>query len=379
MPDSDIRKEISSATRYARMRNPFKIGIFAANCSSGLAATTIPERWAASWEGNLAIAKLADAAGIEFMLPLARWRGYPGPSNFQGHSFESLTWAGALLASTRDITVFATVHVPLVHPIFAAKQMATIDHVGAGRFGLNIVCGWNADEFAMFGVDQREHDDRYVYGEEWWDIVRRIWSSEAPFDVRTENFTLDGVIGRPGPYGGTRPIVMNAAGSPAGRGFAVRNCDLLFTIMAEIERGRRDVASIRAAAQEAGRPVQIFTTAYVVCRPTKAEAEDFVRYYVDQNADWAATDHWYAMQAANTQSRPPELRDLFRYRFAAGHGCFPLIGSPDDVANAMAEMAAAGFAGTTIAFVDYAKEFPYFAAEVLPRLERLGLRHSRVA
>ena len=379
MPDSDIRKEISSATRYARMRNPFKIGIFAANCSSGLAATTIPERWAASWEGNLAIAKLADAAGIEFMLPLARWRGYPGPSNFQGHSFESLTWAGALLASTRDITVFATVHVPLVHPIFAAKQMATIDHVGAGRFGLNIVCGWNSDEFAMFGVDQREHDDRYVYGEEWWDIVRRIWSSEAPFDVRTENFTLDGVIGRPGPYGGTRPIVMNAAGSPAGRGFAVRNCDLLFTIMAEIERGRRDVASIRAAAQEAGRPVQIFTTAYVVCRPTKAEAEDFVRYYVDQNADWAATDHWYAMQAANTQSRPPELRDLFRYRFAAGHGCFPLIGSPDDVANAMAEMAAAGFAGTTIAFVDYAKEFPYFAAEVLPRLERLGLRHSRVA
>ena len=40
----------------------------------------------------------------------------------------------------------------------------------------------------------------------------------------------------------------------------------------------------------------------------------------------------------------------------------------------MAEMAAAGFAGTTIAFVDYVAEFPLFAAEVLPRLERLGLR-----
>lgn len=381
MTNPDFRSpfEAAGASRYARMRNPFKIGIFAANCSSGLAATTIPERWTASWEGNLAIAKLADEAGIEFMLPLARWKGYPGPSNFQGHSFESLTWAGALLASTRNITVFATVHVPLVHPLFAAKQMATIDHVGGGRFGLNIVCGWNADEFEMFGVAQREHDDRYAYGEEWWDIVRRIWSSETPFDVRGRHFTLGGVIGRPGPYGGTLPIVMNAAGSPAGRAFAVRNCDLLFTIMAEIDRGRRDVAAIRAAAHQAGRQVEIFTTAYVVCRPTKADAEAYVRYYVDQHGDWAAADHWYAMQAANTQSRPPELRDLFRYRFAAGHGCYPLIGTPDDVANAIAEMADVGFAGTTIAFVDYAKEFPYFADEVLPRLERLGLRLPRQA
>ena len=367
----------SGESRYARMRNPFKLGIFAANCSSGLAATKITERWDASWAGNLAIAKLADEAGIEFMLPLARWKGYPGESNFQGHSFEALTWAAGLLAATRDITVFATVHVPLVHPVFAAKQMATVDHIGAGRFGINIVCGWNADEFAMFGVAQREHDDRYAFGEEWWQIVKRIWSSDTAFDVRGKHFALDGVIGRPAPWGTAPPMTMNAAGSPAGRVFAIRNGDLLFTIMAELERGRRDVASIKAAAAQAGRRVDIFTTAYVVCRPTRREAEEFHRYYVDENGDWGAADHWYAMQAANTQSRPPELRDLFRYRFAAGHGCYPLIGSPDDVAKAMAEMAAGGFAGTTISFVDYVREFPFFAAEVLPRLERDGLRIPR--
>jgi hypothetical protein len=37
-------------------------------------------------------------------------------------------------------------------------------------------------------------------------------------------------------------------------------------------------------------------------------------------------------------------------------------------------MAQAGLAGCSVAFLDYLKEIPYFVAEVLPRLERLGLR-----
>jgi len=317
---------------------------------------------------------MADAAGIDFLLPLARWKGYPGESNFQGSSFEPLTWAGGLLAQTRTITVFATIHVPLLHPVFAAKQMATVDHIGGGRFAINIVCGWNADEFEMFGVGQREHDNRYAYGEEWWSIVKRIWTEDAPFDVQGRYFDLRGVVGKPGPWGGSLPIAMNAAASPAGRSFAVRNCELLFTILIDLDRGRRDVAAIGEAARAAGRYVEVFTTSYVVCRPTRKEAEDYHRLYVDENGDWEAADHWYAMQAANTRTRPPELRDLFRYRFAGGHGCYPLIGSPDDVADRLGEIAAAGFAGTTVAFVDYIAEFPLFAAEVLPRLVCKGLR-----
>jgi len=43
----------------------------------------------------------------------------------------------------------------LVHPVFAAKQFVTVDHVSRGRFGVNVVCGWNQDEFDMFGVSQR--------------------------------------------------------------------------------------------------------------------------------------------------------------------------------------------------------------------------------
>jgi alkanesulfonate monooxygenase SsuD/methylene tetrahydromethanopterin reductase-like flavin-dependent oxidoreductase (luciferase family) len=53
-----------------------------------------------------------------------------------------------------------------------------------------------------------------------------------------------------------------------------------------------------------------------------------------------------------------------------------LIGDADDVAAELAKISAAGFIGTTITFVNYVDELPYFRDEVLPRLEKMGLRQS---
>jgi alkanesulfonate monooxygenase SsuD/methylene tetrahydromethanopterin reductase-like flavin-dependent oxidoreductase (luciferase family) len=47
------------------------------------------------------------------------------------------------LAKTERLTVFGTVHAPLIPPLIAAKEFVTADHIGEGRFGLNLVCGWN--------------------------------------------------------------------------------------------------------------------------------------------------------------------------------------------------------------------------------------------
>jgi len=65
---------------------------------------------------------------------------------------------------------------------------------------------------------------------------------------------------------------------------------------------------------------------------------------------------------------------MLRDRFAAGHGTYPLIGDPDTIVKEMEKIPASGFAGMTLSFVDYVKEFPYFRDEVIPRLERKSLR-----
>jgi len=51
-----------------------------------------------------------------------------------------------------------------------------------------------------------------------------------------------------------------------------------------------------------------------------------------------------------------------------------LVGTPDHIADELEKLSSTGLAGTTLAFVDYVKEFPYFRDEVLPRLEKKGLR-----
>lgn len=55
--------------------NALKLGFFSPNCSGGMAVTKVPERWVNNWDNNIALAKLADEAGIEFLLPIARWIG----------------------------------------------------------------------------------------------------------------------------------------------------------------------------------------------------------------------------------------------------------------------------------------------------------------
>ena len=352
--------------------NKFKLGIFGANCSSGLAMTKVPERWPASWDGNEALAELADRAGIEFLLPIARWRGYGGATDFEGESWETITWATGLLACTERITVFGTVHAPLIHPIVAAKQLVTADLISGGRVGLNIVCGWNEDEFEMFGTAQRAHDTRYDYGAEWFEVVRRIWSEADPFDHEGAFLSLRAVIGKPKPWGGSRPVVMNAGGSDVGRAFGARHCDFVFTLLVDLELGRKQVAAIKAIAEQHHRTVDVFTTSYVVCRPTRKEAEEFHRYYVDENGDWEAVDRLMTLQGLHTRGR--DFQRQFRERFAGGHGCYPIIGDPDDVAAELERISDAGFIGTTVAFVDYLQELPYFCEQVLPRLERVGLR-----
>ena len=164
--------------------NRLQIGLFGPNCSSGRAVTMVPERWSGSWPDNLKLARMADEAGIDFLLPIARWKGYGGDTDYQGATLETLTWASGLLASTKRITVFGTVHAPLFNPVIAAKECVTADHIGNGRFGLNLVVGWNEGEFEMFGVEQREHEKRYEFAQEWIDAVKLIWSPKSRFRLR---------------------------------------------------------------------------------------------------------------------------------------------------------------------------------------------------
>ena len=354
--------------------NAFKLGVFSMNADGGLTLTKAPERWTAEWDDIAETARVADRAGLEFILPIARWKGFGGEMNSREWSFETLTMAAALSGITERIALFSTVHVPMVHPVLAAKALATIDHASGGRAGINIVCGWNPEEFDLFGL--KVVDDRYAQGLEWFEIVERLWAGEGPFDYAGDYFSLKGVSGKPAPLQRPRPVTLNAAFSPPGRDFAAKAADFLFTTFSSIEAGRETIRDIRARAAQARREVGVYTTCHVVCRPTRAEAErDYHRYAVELE-DTESVDLYMTGKATHSGSHDAESYRSHRARFAAGGGTYPLIGTPEEIAAEMERMHEAGFAGTTVSFLNFRDELPGFCESVLPLLREAGLRET---
>jgi alkanesulfonate monooxygenase SsuD/methylene tetrahydromethanopterin reductase-like flavin-dependent oxidoreductase (luciferase family) len=77
---------------------------------------------------------------------------------------------------------------------------------------------------------------------------------------------------------------------------------------------------------------------------------------------------------------PAEEFEQRRNYFAANAiGGFPYVGTPDKIADELASLARAGLRGVALSFVNYLNDLPYFCAEVLPRLQRMGLREARAA
>jgi dimethylsulfone monooxygenase len=376
------REETRRALNPLFNDNRLKLGIFALNVSRGCAITTAEGSLDLTWPTIRDIAVAADRAGIEAMVPVARWKGFGGPSNFNGDSFETYTWAAGLAEATERLCVFSTSHVPTIHPIVAAKQATTIDHIAGGRFALNVVCGWFVPELEMFGAPIMEHDTRYEYATEWLEIVKRLWTEEEPFDFDGRFFHIKQGTQQPKPLQRPFPAVMNAGSSGVGRRFAAQHADMVFTGLGRDGKDlKEDVDSYRRLAwEEFGREIQLWGHWNIICRPTEKEARDYLRYYVYEKGDWEAANNLIQINSAQAgdgrfANRTPEELEAVKARYIAGWGGATLAGTPEQIVDEMVKLSRAGIDGVVLSWVNYQTELAQFAAEILPLMEQAGLRH----
>lgn len=355
--------------------NRLKLAVFGANVSGGCSMTSVEGTIKVEWNESIRIARAADRAGFEAMIPVARWKGFGGDTNFNHRCFETYTWAAGLAQATENIFVFATSHVPTVHPVLAAKQCATIDHISGGRFGLNIVAGWNASEIAMFGMAQREHDERYRYSDEWITLIKRLWTEPGAFDFDGEFFRIPDAYAEPKPVQEPYPMIMSAGLSPAGRLFAARHADLTFLLFPDLNAGRAAVKEIRALAREQfDRDIMIFGMGHIVCADTEREAQDFFRHYVHDKGDWSGARNLLNTLLPNSQSASPEQFESMAAHFIAGYAAIPLVGTPEHVVEGMLRMSEIGLDGITLSWVDYETGLAQFGERVAPMMRETGLR-----
>jgi dimethylsulfone monooxygenase len=357
--------------------NKLKLGLFGVNVSNGCAITTAEDRHTVTWPTNLAIAQTADKYGYEAMVPVARWRGFGGESNFNGTNFETYTWAAGLGQATKDICVLTTSHVPTIHPIVAAKQATTVDHITNGRFALNIVCGWFTPELEMFGVPQMEHDTRYDHAAEWVEVMKLLWSRDEDFDYEGKFIKVNKGFAMPKPVQKPFPALMNAGGSEKGRHFAAKHCDIAFVVLTShnLDEGRAQIDAFRRLAREEyGRDIQIWGNGYVVHGDTQQEADAELNRYVMEKGDEQAVER--LMQVVGLQSHvfPTHVLDWFRFHLKAGWGGYPLVGTPDRIVGELSKLSDIGFDGILLSWVDYLAGLERWNKEVMPLLEQAGLR-----
>jgi len=357
-----------------RSPHRLKLGVFGLNVSSGCAMTDRPDTLKVEWEESVRVAQLAEQAGIEAVIPVARWKGMGGAVNFNHRNFETFTWAAGLAAKTEEIGVFATFHVPTVHPVRAAKEVATIDHISGGRFGLNIVAGWNEREIAMFGVPQKEHDVRYDVADDWITLCKELWTVEGEFDYTGPHFQSPGCYSEPKPLQRPWPALMSAGNSQRGQAFAAAHADFNFVVAKDVKAAGEVAASGRKLARDLGREMQIFGQAYIVCRDTEKEAQDFVREYVYDRGDWEGVRNLLDVLVPNSQSALGDGWEAMAANLIAGYGAIPLVGTPEQIIDGMLAFSDAGLDGITLSWVNYEEGLLQFQETLLPMMQQAGLR-----
>ena len=356
--------------------NSVKLGVMAFNCSHGSTVTMAEGAWTMTWEENMALARMADAAGLEALLPVGRWKGYGGETNFNNRTFETLTWAAAGAAITSYSTIFATVHAPLIHPVAAAKMAATIDHVSGGRFALNLVAGWFKNEFDMFGHDLAPHEQRYEYAAEWLSLVKKLWEAEAEFDFAGAFFNGKGLWSEPKPLQSPRPPIMNAGSSAAGHAFSAQHADMNFAMLRQKDKDsdRAQIIQLKRLAADLGRTSQCWIHGYVVCRETEQEARDYLQHYVVEKGDDEAVANMINIFGAQSATLSDDVLEAFKFHFKAGFGGYPLVGTPEQIVASIERLSGMGVDGILLSWVDYLTECRQWIDQVLPLMEQAGLR-----
>jgi pyrimidine oxygenase len=216
-----------------------------------------------SYDYNLKVAKLADEMGLDFIMAMAKFKGYGGEIQHWESSLDSPLMMAGLAQATSRVKVWATIHTLLQNPAVAAKMIATLDQISGGRAGLNVVTGAYKGEFAQMGAwpEGVDHDERYVLATEWIENIKRLWSEDR-VSAQGKYFTLDDCTSWPKPQ--QRPFLVCAGTSKAGVKFTAEHMDALFLAGNNLDELIANTHKAKAGALELGHAIRTYSMMILV-------------------------------------------------------------------------------------------------------------------
>ena len=363
------------------VKQPMMLGLFLPTQTGGFSQSTLPRGTNWQFEYNRDLTLAAEQHGFEFVFGLQQWvgkGGFGGEQHYRENFLDPFISTVAMSSLTKTIMTISTVHVLYGnwHPLMLARFAATADHIAHGRFGLNIVTGYDQNEPKMFGMTRIQHDERYERAGEFSSIMEDLWNGAENLTFDGKYYQLEGAYVSPRPEFG-RPIMVSASASPTGFKYAAEHSDMVFTSSpagadfdGAIDALPAHTALIRLEAEKLGRPApKVIIFPLIVCKKTRAEALAY-REAIVSHPDWGSIEKFFARHQAGDGHgwKQHDAAD----RILGGH--LQITGSPEDVADAIERLHDAGFDGVQCGFYDYAPDLEFFAEHVMPLLKARGLR-----
>jgi pyrimidine oxygenase len=345
-----------------------QLGIFMPTMSNGWVFSTNSPQFVPDWFLMEQTATKAEHYGFDFLLAPVKLRGFDGPTEPWNHTLDSFAVMAALAARTSRLKLYASVATLTTPPPLCAKQVATIQDIAGGRFGLNIVTGWEKPEYTQMGIwpGDQHFENRYDHATEYVQIMKELWATGRS-DFKGEFFQMDDCMLGPKP---THPIeLVCAGGSDRGIRFCAELGDYQFLV------GKPEVADLSAqadrllaATEKTGRSVGAFPLYTVVLRDSLAEAEDAVESW-RANQDFEAVANMMGIASTDTSADAGSTKNIMLgsdgFMFTIGR----IMGNAKDVAEQIRALSdIQGVSGMMLTFQDYLTDIDRFGKEVIPLL-----------
>lgn len=348
-----------------------QVGVFVPINNNGWLISENAPQYLPSFDLNKEIARRAEKYGLDFLLSMIKLRGFGGKTQFWEYGLESFTLMAGLAAVTEKIKIFATCPTLIIPPAFAARMCNTIDSISHGRFGLNLITGWQPPEYTQMGLwpGDEHFRNRYEVLDEYARILRELWETGRS-DFKGTYYQMNDCLVRPQPQAEMKIIC--AGSSDAGLAFSAKWADYAFCLGKGVNTPTAFAFNNDRLARftaQTRRDVSVFVLVMVIAAETDEEAMAKWRSYND-GVDLEAIA-WLADQGAkDTVNTDTNVRQLAAPEGAVNINMGTLVGSYENVARMLDEMAQVpNTGGVLLTFDDFLEGVEAFGTRIQPLMK----------
>ncbi len=358
-----------------------KLGVFMPTTKRGWLITPASPPFDAHYDFFLHLVQRAEHYGLDFALAPVKYRGFGGPSDFWGSSPEPITLMAGIAQATSRIKLFASIPVLTIPPAITARMAVTLDEISKGRFGLNIVSGWQPAEYDQMSLwpGDGHFNERYDYSTEYVQVMQELWRT-GHSDLQGKFFKMKDCHLSPLP---DHKIDLVCAGqSDRGMAFCAEHGDYAFCIAVGINAPQANAAlseRFNAQVKKYKRDVGMYFALMIIADETDEAAFAKWKKYNDQ-VDYLAVNALFGQASAGGSADSsiktlvsPEAEAAARAALPPGavnmnFGTF--IGSYASVARMLDEVAAIPHsAGVMLILDDWIEGMENFGKRVLPLMK----------